>query len=113
MLTSTPFLPSILKPEDVVIDRIISIGPDVPPGHWAEFYTDAIKRLQPGVTEMVIHLAFDDEEMRAATFNHPDWGAGWRQRDFDFFTSATFSRLLRENNIRLITWREIGRLIRK
>jgi hypothetical protein len=45
------------------------------------------------------------------TTNHPDWGAAWRQRDFDFFTGETFRRLLRENNVKLVTWREIGRLI--
>ena len=110
-LAGTPFLASIIKPEDVLIDRIITIGPDVSPDGWANFYTDAIKRLQPGVTELVIHLAFDDEEMRAITTNHPDWGAAWRQRDFDFFTGETFRRLLRENNVKLVTWREIGRLI--
>jgi chitin disaccharide deacetylase len=112
-LASTPFLPSILKPDDILIDRIISIDADVPPERWAEFYTDTLKRLQPGVTEMVIHLAFDDEEMRAATINHPNWGAAWRQRDFEFFTSEAFRRLLRENNIKLITWREIGKLMTK
>jgi predicted glycoside hydrolase/deacetylase ChbG (UPF0249 family) len=112
-LAGTPFLASILRPDDVLIDRIITIGPNVPPERWAEFYTDAIKRLQPGVTEVVIHLAFDDEEMRAITTNHPGWGAAWRQRDFDFFTGETFRRSLRENNVKLVTWREIGRLIRR
>jgi len=112
-LAGTPFLASILRPDDILIDRVNTIGPDVSPERWAEFYADAVKRLQPGVTEMVIHLAFDDEEMRAITSNHPDWGAAWRQRDFDFFTSETFRRLLRENNVKLVTWREIGRLIRR
>ena len=105
------YLPSLVGPGDIVIDRIISIEPGVPPERWAEFYTEAIKSIQPGVTEMIVHLAYDDEEMRAATVNHPDWGAGWRQRDFDFFTSSLFRQLLQENAIKLITWREIGKLI--
>jgi chitin disaccharide deacetylase len=112
-LADTPFLASILRSGDILIDRVVTIGPDVSPNGWAEFYTNAIKGLKPGVTELVIHLAFDDEEMRAVTTNHPDWGAAWRQRDFDFFTGETFRRLLRENNVKLITWREIGRLIEK
>ncbi|HKP86923.1 MAG TPA: polysaccharide deacetylase family protein [Blastocatellia bacterium] len=106
-----PFLQSILAPDDVVIDRIITIGPSVRPERWADFYADAIKGIQPGVTEIIIHLAYDDEEMRAATIEHPDWGAGWRQRDFDFFTSEKLRQLLKENDIKLITWREIGKLI--
>jgi hypothetical protein len=50
--------------------------------------------------------------MRGATFDHPDWGTAWRQRDFDFFTSDAFRKLLQENQIKLITWRELGKLIK-
>jgi len=32
----------------------------------------------------------------------------WRQRDLQFFTGDTFRRLLQENHIKLVTWREIG-----
>jgi chitin disaccharide deacetylase len=105
----TDYLSSILSPGDIAIDRIITIGPGVPAQGWSNFYADAIKSIQPGVTEMIIHIAYDDEEMRAATVDHPDWGAAWRQRDFEFFTSDTFRRLLQENHIKLITWREIGK----
>jgi predicted glycoside hydrolase/deacetylase ChbG (UPF0249 family) len=106
---STNYLPSILNPNDIAIDRIITIGAGVPAEGWSKFYADAIKTIQPGVTEMVVHIAFDDEEMRAATVDHPDWGAAWRQRDLQFFTSDTFRRLLQENHIKLVTWREIGK----
>jgi len=109
----TDFLPSSLKPEDVFIDRILDINPGVAPQDWAKFYSDAIRKLQPGVTEVVIHLAFDDAEMRGATSDHPNWGAAWRQRDFEFFTSDAFRKLLEENQIKLITWRELGKLIPK
>ena len=107
------FLPSLLNPNDVFIDRILDINPAVPPQDWAKFYSEAIKKLQPGVTEVVIHLAYDDAEMRGATFEHPDWGAAWRQRDLDFFTSDAFRQLLREQQIKLITWRELGKLLQK
>ncbi len=106
------FLPTVLSPDDVYIDRILDINPSVAPGDWGKFYSDAIKNLEPGVTEVVIHLAYDDAEMRGATVNHPNWGAAWRQRDFDFFTSDTFRKLLQENQIKLVTWREIGKLLK-
>jgi chitin disaccharide deacetylase len=106
-----PFLSSLLGPNDVVIDRIISIEPDVVAGRWDDFYSRAIKSLQPGVTQIILHIAYDDEEMRAATLDHPDWGAGWRQRDFNFFSSEKARQLLRENKVKLITWREIGKLL--
>jgi predicted glycoside hydrolase/deacetylase ChbG (UPF0249 family) len=110
--TRADFLPETLKADDVYIDRILDINQTVAPNDWAKFYSDAIKNLEPGVTEVVIHLAYDDAEMRGATFNHPDWGAAWRQRDFEFFTSDAFRKLLLENQIKLITWRELGKLIK-
>ena len=58
---------------------------------------------------MVVHLAYDDEEMRAATADRPTWGAAWRRRDFEFVTSDLFRRLLEENGIELTTWRDLLR----
>jgi chitin disaccharide deacetylase len=107
------FLPSTLSPDDVFIDRTLDINAAVPPEDWAKFYTEALKKLEPGVTEVVIHLAYDDAEMRGATFDHPNWGAAWRQRDLDFFTSDAFRQLLRDEKIKLITWRELGKLLQK
>jgi predicted glycoside hydrolase/deacetylase ChbG (UPF0249 family) len=109
----TEYLPAMIGPDDVVIDRIISMVPGVAPERWAGFYEEAIKSIRPGITQIIVHIAYDDEEMRAATIDHPDWGAGWRQRDFNFFTSERAQQLLRENSIKLITWREIGKLIGK
>ncbi|HEU0252926.1 MAG TPA: polysaccharide deacetylase family protein [Pyrinomonadaceae bacterium] len=106
------FLPSTLNPNDVYIDRVLDINPAVAPGDWGKFYSEEIKKLEPGVTEVIIHLAYDDAEMQGATINHPNWGAAWRQRDFDYFTSADFRKLLQENNIKLITWRDLSKLIK-
>jgi predicted glycoside hydrolase/deacetylase ChbG (UPF0249 family) len=109
--SSASFMPALLAPDDIVLDRTISIEPSVTPADWARFYTDAIKGLQRGVTDMIVHLAFADEEMKGVAFAHPNWGAEWRQRDFEFVTSEAFRKLLKENNVKLITWREIGKLI--
>ena len=107
------FMPSMLGPDDVVLDRTISIEPRVAPEDWSRFYADAIKGLQPGVTDMIVHLAYADEEMKGVAFAHPDWGAEWRQRDFEFVTSDAFRKLLQENNVKLVTWRDIGKLVGK
>jgi chitin disaccharide deacetylase len=102
-----PYLQSSLGPRDIVLDHTVTISPDVTPEKWAGFYRDALKNLQPGVTEFVIHVAFDDEELRAATRERPTWGSAWRQRDYDFFSSAEFRALLEQQHIKLITWREL------
>jgi len=103
-----PYLESSLSPNDLVVDHTVTIAPGVAPEKWGDFYTTALKNLQPGVTVFIIHLAFDDEEMRAATRERDTWGAAWRQRDFNFFTSAEFRALVREQNIKLVTWRELA-----
>ena len=104
-----PYLESSVSPEDIVIDHTVTIDPSVRPEKWADFYRAAIKNLQPGVTEFVIHVAFADEEMKAVTRERDTWGAAWRQRDFDFFTSAEFRQLLAHEKIQLVNWRELAR----
>jgi len=99
-----------LKLEDIVLDHIVTIEPEITAEGWAQFYADALKQLQPGVTEFVIHIAHDDGEMQGVSFEHPNWGAAWRQRDFAFFTSDAFRKLLDENQIKLVTWRELQKL---
>src|SRR5215467_3291808 len=110
--TRADFLAETLTPDDVYIDRVLDITPDVAPQDWARFYSDRLSKLEPGITEVIIHLAYDDSEMQGATANHPNWGAAWRQRDLEFFTSEAFRKVLQENQIKLITWRELGKLIK-
>lgn len=108
-----PYLQSSVSPNDIVLDHTVTIEPDIPPEKWADFYLSALKNLQPGVTEFVIHPGFDDEELRAATRERSTWGAAWRQRDYDFFTSEQFRTALKQENIKMITWRELVRLSQK
>ena len=62
---------------------------------------------------LLIHTAYDDAEMQGISVDHPDWGAAWRQADYNFFTSEACRKLIAEQNIRLVTWREVGRLLKK
>src|SRR5256885_16049673 len=105
-----PYLQESLGPEDIILDHTITIGPEILPEKWNEFYISALKNLKPGVTEFVIHPGFDDEELRAATRERSTWGSAWRQRDFDFFNSDQFRQILVKENIKLITWRELARM---
>jgi len=104
-----PYLEASLGPGDLVVDHTVTISPDVPAEKWSDFYRDALKNLQPGVTEFVIHVGLNDEELRAATRERATWGAAWRQRDFDFFMSREFRELLEQQHVKLITWRELAK----
>jgi chitin disaccharide deacetylase len=70
-----------------------------------ESYRQFLRNLKPGVTKLIVHLAKDDAEIRAVT-------NAWEQRwaDFRFWTSDEAGVLLRENGIRPVTYRELGRL---
>lgn len=105
-----PYLEASLGPNDVILDHTVTISPDVPPEKWADFYRNALKNLQPGVTEFVIHVGLDNEELRAFSRERPTWGAAWRQRDFDVFMSKEFRALLQEQHAQLITWRELAKV---
>ena len=103
-----PYLALSLSANDIVLDHTVTISPSVPPEKWNDFYRVALRSIQPGVTEFVIHVAYADDEMKAATRERDTWGAAWRQRDFDFFTSEEFRRLFQEQNIKLVTWRQLA-----
>jgi|SRR5687767_10177399 len=97
----------LLNEKDVLLDRIITANPSDFKIGMENYYTNVLESVQPGVSIILLHAAYDDEEKKAATINQPDWGAAWRQADFNFFTSEKCKKLLKEQNIRLITWREI------
>ena len=105
---------TIVSDKDVLVDHILSASPQDFKSGFANFYTNGLKNLKPGLTYLIIHTAYDDAEMRAVTIDHPDWGAAWRQEDFNFFSSAECKKLLKDNNIYVITWKEIrDKIVRK
>ena len=105
---------TIVSDKDVLVDYILSASPLDFKNGFASFYSNGIKNLKPGLTYLIIHTAYDDEEMRAVTIDHPDWGAAWRQQDFNFFSSAECKKILKENNVYVITWKEIrDKIVRK
>ncbi len=99
-----------LPPHAVVVNRI-SIPSNTPAASWNAFYTDAIKAMKPGLTLLVVHLAHANDETIAGTAERATWGAAWRQRDFNYVTSAAFKSLVAEQSIHLVTWRQVGRAV--
>jgi predicted glycoside hydrolase/deacetylase ChbG (UPF0249 family) len=76
-------------------------------GKLQEFYLSTLENLSSGLNLLLIHPAFDDNEMQGVTVNHPNFGADWRQIDFDFFTNEEIKLVLHKNNITPITWKDI------
>ncbi len=100
-------LDDYLKPNDVVLDQIYMAQPEHFASGMKNFYEGVLRDVKPGLNCLLLHAAFDNAEMRAITIDHPDYGAAWRQADYDFFSSDECKRILKEQNIQLVTWREI------
>jgi predicted glycoside hydrolase/deacetylase ChbG (UPF0249 family) len=92
-----------------LVDRVLQMEPGVSKEQWVDAYKRMLTPLGPGVYELIVHLAYDDAEMRGATLDHPDWGAAWRQWDFDLVRSAEFRSWLKQQGFQLITWRDLAK----
>ena len=99
---------SVLQPGDIFPDTVFDAG-NTPKDRWKQFYLDAVKNLKPGLTEILFHLGHDDAELQAVTVNHDAYGSAWRQRDLDVVMSPEWKQALKDNNVVLVTWREIGK----
>ena len=94
---------------EVTVQRVITMEPGVAAKDWLGWYKKQLTPLPPGVYQLIVHLAYDDDEMRGATWDHPDWGAAWRQRDLDMVKSAEFRQFLKDQGFVLVTWKELGK----
>jgi hypothetical protein len=108
-----PDMYAALKPTDVILDHVFMAAPPIKTDEWLSYYIHILQTLPPGVSELIVHLAYDDAEMQAVTNNRPDYGSAWRQRDFNVLTSPEFRQALKDNHIVLVTWRDLGRLLPK
>ena len=90
-----------------------AVWDDFEKGHLKSRYLEILEELTPGLNILLIHPAFDDEEMKKITVNHPNFGSEWRQMDFDTFTSEETQKKLVEKNIELISWKEINERFRR
>jgi ABC-type proline/glycine betaine transport system substrate-binding protein len=60
-----------------------ALGGGIPLKDWTAWYKKELSALKPGVYEVIVHLAFDDDEMGAMVSHGEDLGPGWRQADVD------------------------------
>lgn len=101
-----------LKPSDIIVDRILTVGPErFLAGEMEDYYAETLDNLPSGVSVLLIHCAYDNAESRGMSVENPLWGSAWRRHDLDFFTSDRCRALLEAEGIQLVTWREIGRLL--
>jgi len=90
-----------------LIDNFVFGGPgNGTEGYRQRWYVRQLRALPPGVSILIIHAGFADEELKGITGSAP-------QRDHDrrLFTSPEMRRTLERLGIKPIGWREIAALV--
>lgn len=68
-------------------------------------YLQTIRQIPPGVSQLIIHPGYNDEELNRLTAN-----GKYRNDDLIIFTNSRAKKLIADENINLINWKEFARL---
>jgi len=97
--------------EEVIFEKVFVADQQIASSCWREYYGRIIEELPPGVSQLIVHVGSDDEELRAVTSNVADFGSAWRARDYDAIMDPAFQETVVRRNIKLIGWRDIGLIL--
>jgi hypothetical protein len=100
---------SLLSETDIVFDSVVVFDSNVPPNQWTESYVKTLDLLKPGLHYLLVHPGHDDAELEAV-MGDGEFGAAWRQRDFNAATSPEFKDALERNRIILVGWKDLAKL---
>ena len=92
-----------------VLDQVLEMNPGIDAKDWVSWYEKQLAALGPGVYQLIVHLGYDDDEMRGATWDHPDWGAAWRQHDLDMVKGTQFQEFLKEQKFVRLGWKDLAK----
>jgi chitin disaccharide deacetylase len=90
-----------------LLDNLFMLDEKMVTKNWIDAYKTGIESLKPGLNQIIVHLAIDNDEMKAITEGHDDYGSTWRQNDLDLVSSPEFKDLLKKNNVILIGWKQV------
>jgi chitin disaccharide deacetylase len=93
------------------IDREIEIMPGLAQKDWLSAYEKTLDALSPGVYLLSVHLGFNDDELQAMTWDHPNWGAQWRQNDYDVISNPEFQKFLKDKGFILVNWKDLQKMM--
>ena len=100
------------KPNNaVIIDQFHMVKGGTKVEDIENFYFNVIRNLKPGLSQIIIHLGKDEPELKKITVDHPNFDYRWRQKDHDIMNSKEFKNLLKENDIKLISWHDLKKAI--
>jgi predicted glycoside hydrolase/deacetylase ChbG (UPF0249 family) len=106
-----------LRAAGIIFQDYVIVGADQEPGEQLDAYwRRKLRQLTPGVvTELYIHVATDDPELRAMTGDQL-FRTGWRDRVAEeriFTADAELRKILDADGVKLIHWKDLRDLQRK
>ncbi|MBL8227783.1 MAG: ChbG/HpnK family deacetylase [Bryobacterales bacterium] len=99
-----PGFSPVIDTADFRLRGVYQATPATGPGDWEDFYAEVAAAVKPGLSELLVHLGYDDQELRAITGVDTNWGSRWRQRDLDAMRAGLFRSALDANAVELVTW---------
>jgi predicted glycoside hydrolase/deacetylase ChbG (UPF0249 family) len=100
-----------IAPGSVLLNQLLQMNRGTPKSEWLDAYKKMLASLPPGSYQLIVHLAYNDDEMQGATYDHPDWGAEWRQNDLDLIRSGEFQKFLKDQGFILVSWKDLARAL--
>jgi len=102
---------AVAAPGTVLLNQLLQMNPGTPKLDWLDAYKKMLTPLPPGSYQLIVHLAHNDDEMQGATYDHPDWGAEWRQNDLDLVRSPEFQKFLKDQGFILLAWKDLAKAL--
>jgi predicted glycoside hydrolase/deacetylase ChbG (UPF0249 family) len=102
---------AVAPPGTVLLNQLLQMNAGTSKSQWLEAYKKMLAPLPPGSYQLIVHLAYNDDEMQGATYDHPDWGAQWRQNDLDLVRSPEFQKFLKDQGFILLAWKDLAKAL--
>ena len=103
-------LQSVLRDTDRVLDAVRIASPSWRSECWLLHYLSILTGIEDGITQLIVHLGYDEPDLQEVVGRDSEWGSAWRQRDFDPLCRPEWVDRLRKRNVRLIGWKEVASL---
>ena len=100
------------KPDHAIIfDQFFMAEAGIKADEMEKYYLDIIDNLKPGLSQIIVHFGLNNDKMKDITKGKINYGSLWREMDYRIFNSKKFIKSLEENNVKLINYSDLKKII--
>ena len=85
----------------------------IKPDEMEKYYLDILDDLKPGLSQIIVHFGLHNDNMKDITQGKIDYGSLWREIDYNVINSEKFIKSIEENNIKLISYKDLSKYLEK